>query len=196
MLNGSFSILLEGTDDWAGTLTAIPNIGRNYASTATYNNKARVFGGDDSAGNFLNDCWTWEWLGLFWNEANPLPSFGRRGGMMASLNGQLIYSTGLSGSLERLTRTWTTAMPVAVNNHDEGAGILLFPNPGTDHFAVQGAVGSIVQLRFFSLDGKLCYATQTASSTLVTTDHLPKGMYLIEINTAQGIVKRSKWVKH
>lgn len=195
IFHGGVYAFLEATNGWSSSLGSLPGGGRMYASMGRWQGKAALFGGEDTEGNFLNDLWQWEWNGLLWEELTPLPSFGRRGGMMATLGGDLIYTTGLNADLERIQETWTTALGVNVENSDSRKGITLYPNPGHDELRMAGDLTGAVDLRFYSLDGKLGYTARIDFSEAVAVGHLPKGMYIVEIITTEGAVDRRKWVR-
>jgi len=187
---------LEATNGWStGPVGGLPDGGRMYASMGRYMGKAAVFGGQDAEGNFLNDFKNWEWVGLYWNELAPLPSFERRGGMMTSLGPHLIYTTGLNADFERIKETWATTILVSVDDADRGKGITLYPNPGSGELRIEGIQAGVSVLRFFSLDGKMVYGAQVAPGGEVSTATLPKGMYIVEITMAAGTKERRKWIK-
>ncbi len=194
--HGAVFAYLEATEGWSGPLGNLPGGGRMYAAMGTYQNTAVLFGGQDEDDNFMNDLWSWQWNGLLWEELNGLPSTARRGGMLVNLNGDLIYTTGLNPDFERIQETWTTNFQVSVENANSGAEVALYPNPGNDSFRILGDLTGVVHVRMYSLEGKMVHSARVAENEAIAVGHLPKGMYIIDLSSADGLSVHIKWVKH
>ena len=76
----------------------------------------------------------------------------------------------------------TTALPSVPN-----ADITIYPNPITDSFQMRGYDGSVLMV-IRDLNGKALFKKQVNANEKITINSLPKGIYMVEINTGNGIV--------
>ena len=76
----------------------------------------------------------------------------------------------------------TTALP-SVTNVD----ITIYPNPITDSFQMRGYDGSVLMV-IRDLNGSVMLKKQVTANEKITVNSLPKGIYMVEINTGHGTV--------
>lgn len=67
--------------------------------------------------------------------------------------------------------------------------ISLFPNPTTSHIQLKGIDGK-VKLSLFSIDAKLLLTKEFAENETISICTLPKGIYMVRINTKEGIIEK------
>ncbi len=67
--------------------------------------------------------------------------------------------------------------------------IIIYPNPATSYFTVNG-LEDVANVSVFNLNGKVLFSTQLSNSETVAVDDLPKGFYILRINTKGGTVER------
>ena len=65
----------------------------------------------------------------------------------------------------------------------------IYPNPVTDGFYVNGLEGTGL-FTFTDLSGKVLLTKQVETNDYVSVGYLPKGVYIVKIATAKGIIER------
>jgi len=78
----------------------------------------------------------------------------------------------------------TTAIPTITNST-----ISLYPNPTTDYFQVNGIVGNAF-ITMKDLNGKTLFTKQINSRDKININSLFKGIYMIEVNTNEGLINK------
>jgi Secretion system C-terminal sorting domain len=74
-------------------------------------------------------------------------------------------------------------------------GVIFFPNPATNHVAVQG-LEHITQLQLFGLNGQLISTTRPNATLVdISLQGLPSGMYILTVTDIQGRVSARQLVK-
>jgi Secretion system C-terminal sorting domain len=75
--------------------------------------------------------------------------------------------------------------PLSVKNGEKGDKISIFPNPSTGIFTVKSESNKIESISIFDLYGKQVYLNTTKEMVKqVQVERLPKGNYIIKINTS------------
>ena len=75
-----------------------------------------------------------------------------------------------------------TALPSITN-----ASISLYPNPTPDYFQVSG-IDAYALITMKDLNGKTLFTKQINSCDKIDINYLSKGIYMIEVNTGEGII--------
>lgn len=105
------------------------------------------------------------------------------------------------GNITKLEQTadsldsWTTTQRSS-NLHADAHEIVVFPNPGKDHFFIKADL-LIEHIRITDLHGRQV-ADLTPMQTQATV-HLPQcqaGIYVVKVQTRNGIFKNCRWLKH
>lgn len=112
-----------------------------------------------------------------------------------------------AGSARSATITITpTAAPPQIFTVTQAAGVVtvsktevkntisIFPNPTTEFISVNGLDG-LANLKLLDLNGKILFSKQVCNSELVSLQSLPKGNYIVKIQSAntkmqQNIIKQ------
>ncbi len=78
-------------------------------------------------------------------------------------------------------------VPISIEEHALNTQIKLYPNPGRGLFTLETAKGiEVKQLSVKSLSGK-AVGVFARQEEVLDLRHLPKGVYLVEVHTEQGI---------
>lgn len=95
-----------GSETWSA-IAALP-VGerRQYATSFVFNNQGYVFGGIDSAGNYLNDVWCYSPISDTWTERFGLPALGRSGASAFVLSDTAYIVGGKTASNEASNEVW------------------------------------------------------------------------------------------
>lgn len=70
----------------------------------------------------------------------------------------------------------------------------LYPNPATNHLNIQTNNTSISEINIYNTTGSLVSQPNITQSNIIDISQLPNGIYVAEIRTKEGIVKK-RWVK-
>lgn len=92
---------------------------------------------------------------------------------------------------------WPNACASGVNVHEHGAiGISSpFPNPGTDRFSLSLPHGPHT-ITLFDATGRMVLEQRTTEERpVISTEHLPSGLYRISVRDDSGAVMGATWVK-
>jgi hypothetical protein len=65
----------------------------------------------------------------------------------------------------------------------------LYPNPVTESFNING-FKDIASLKLFDINGKVILNKQITSNETISANNLPKGVYIVKLITAEGIVEK------
>src|SRR5207237_913941 len=114
------------SDSWA-ILDSFPGPGRGYAAMQGFDKRLFLFGGVDSLQQYNNDYWSYDLDTKTWHKLSSIPSDGRRGGMSCASGNNFYYTCGLSKN-GRLTETWRTDLPTALDEYTRST-LDVFPNP-------------------------------------------------------------------
>ena len=69
------------------------------------------------------------------------------------------------------------------------SNITVYPNPTSSNIQVSGIVGK-ANLNVFGIDGKLLLTKQFTDNENISVSAFPKGIYVVKINTTEGVVER------
>ena len=94
------------TESWS-PIAALPfGKQRQYATSFVFNNQGYVFGGIDSAGNYLNDLWCYSPVSNAWTQRFGLPAPGRSGASVFVLSDTAYVVGGKTASSEASSDVW------------------------------------------------------------------------------------------
>ena len=85
-------------------------------------------------------------------------------------------------NIVEMTTALPTALPAIPN-----ADITIYPNPITDYFQLRGYDGSVLMV-IRDLNGKVLLKKQVTANEEININTFSKGIYIVEINTGNGIV--------
>ncbi|MFN4122496.1 MAG: T9SS type A sorting domain-containing protein [Flavobacteriales bacterium] len=118
-------------------------------------------------------------------------------GRTRSVNGWAHSNNGPDGTADVIVSKWeyqdvTNVANVATNAVD----VLWYPNPASNQLFIESANEAIRQVRIFDLSGKVMKQEVISAQGIyqIAIPELASGIYLIEVQTSQG-VKRGKFVK-
>ena len=85
---------------------------------------------------------------------------------------------------------------LTVNNSPNGE-VQLFPNPGNKVLTLAVATDGAYEVKILTLTGKIMQTHRSDDPKLIlNTTNLPKGMYLIQVSSEDGLVNSTlRWVK-
>lgn len=83
-----------------------------------------------------------------------------------------------------------TGVDVGTNVENSKAALMLHvsPNPASHQIRVDGFVGE-AEITIINMLGKVCQKSRISSESYIAIDHLPKGMYLVQVNYKNNTVK-------
>lgn len=154
--------------------------GRTYAACGAVNSFFAVGLGLDPAGSVHNDFYLYDVNGKQWIAQAALPSFGRKGCMSFTHNGNFYFTTGMDGSLSRLTETWKAGNLNAIEIFKPPAEISLWPNPAGDFLSLEAAF----DLKVLTAAGVEVLALKNAKE--IDVRQLPAGIYFLKIGGPAG----------
>jgi len=85
-------------------------------------------------------------------------------------------------NIEEMTTALPTALSVIPNTE-----LTIYPNPITDSFQMRGYDGSVLMV-IRDLNGRVLLKKQVNANENISINSLPKGIYMVEINTGHGTV--------
>ena len=166
-------------DHWT-LIDSFPGQGRTYAACGAVNDFFVVGLGADAAGNVYNDFYLYDVSAQQWIAQGALPSFGRKGCMSFTHNGNFYFTTGMDGSLSRLTETWKAGNLNAIEIFNPPAEIRLWPNPAGDFLSLEAAF----DLKVLTAAGAEVLALKNAKE--IDVRQLPAGIYFLKIEGPSG----------
>jgi N-acetylneuraminic acid mutarotase len=168
------------SDAWA-QLPGINLPARRYVGTAVCANGAGLYGGQDSIGNIVNELRVFDALdhSLIWRPG--IPTFGRKGGMAFSLNGQFYTTTGVTNAA-RVKETWKAVNFVGIENHKPDH-VVLYPNPAENviHISIASFVKENAIMEVYNTLGELSLSVPFSETLDVSA--LQQGMYVMFIKS-------------
>jgi N-acetylneuraminic acid mutarotase len=185
----------EASQNWNGPVSNLPSGGLMYSAMASYQNGVCVFAGQNENATFLNDLQVWLPENEFWENAEPLPSFERRGGMMASLNGEVIYVAGLNPDFERIKEVWATFLETDVHSDFKKETFTIYPNPGKDEVRIAGFKNQVLTTRVRDLNGRQYLQEKIHATEILELGFLDSGVYIISLADEKGNIFHKVWIK-
>jgi OOP family OmpA-OmpF porin len=79
-----------------------------------------------------------------------------------------------------------------IKNNDE---LILFPNPFSDKLTITSKTNQPLEITLFDITSQKLIQQQFTNSTTINTSHLSKGIYIYELRTKNGVIKKGKVVK-
>ncbi|MBK8497774.1 MAG: T9SS type A sorting domain-containing protein [Flavobacteriales bacterium] len=75
--------------------------------------------------------------------------------------------------------------------------LIVAPNPTSGEVRITSTSGAIAQVTLFTLDGRMMMnAMPNASMATLSTERLPSGLYLLQVDHANGATSRTRLMKH
>lgn len=190
-LNAGFNHLLYRYDPAGDSWSVIPGLSlpaRNYIGSAVGNHKACLYGGQDSLTNITNDLYVFDPVDSSLTNLAGIPTVGRKGGMVFSLNNSFYITTGLNVSQTRVKETWKYVDVVGIKESSAGINSMtVFPNPVTYVLylaskEIRPSSGLFIQI-INQLGEKLI--SQPFSES-IDVSHLPNGVYFLSVIESNG----------
>lgn len=179
------------SDVWT-QLSGINLPARRYVGTAVCANGAGLYGGQDSIGNIVNELMVFDPLdqSLTWKPG--IPTFGRKGGMAFSLNGQFYFTTGVTNTA-RVKETWKAVNVVGIETHEPDL-VALYPNPAENiiHISIASLVKENAVMEVYNTLGELSLSVPFSETLDVSA--LQQGMYVLLIESKAQLYQ-SRFVK-
>ncbi len=102
------------------------------------------------------------------------------------------------GTLAGGTNLWTITdggqdLGTSLENPNNNLSLQISPNPVRNQFSINGFAGN-AEIAIMDMTGKVCQKTQVSSASVVSVGHLPKGMYVVQVNNENKTV-RMKMIK-
>lgn len=192
----SYNHQLYAYDYLADTWALVPGISlpaRRYVGTAVCSNGAGLYGGQDSLGTIINELMVFDPAdnSLTWKPG--IPTFGRKGGMAFSLNGQFYFTTGVTNTA-RVKETWKAVDLVGVGEISDDHRFVLYPNPAENRIRLiaKGFAKEESMVEIYNALGETVLSAPF--SEVLDVSALPQGMYIILIKNKTQLLQ-SRFVK-
>src|SRR5690606_28389739 len=167
-----------------------PNGGRNYVKMHLINGKLVAFGGEDNSNTFLSELWSYDLQSNSWEELNPLPEEGRRGGMSFQFQNAFYYTTGLIKNEGRTTESWKYEEPTSLREIDWVPKIKLYPSPVQTVLTIEHPeLKAAEKWEFELIDRKALLLKNQhmyGSITRIQMESLSQGKYFLIIRSEKG----------
>jgi len=89
----------------------------------------------------------------------------------------------------------TCPSTVGINELNINNKLNLFPNPFTGIINITSQTNEALEINMFDITSRKLLNQQFARSTIIRTEHLPKGIYFYEVSGKKGVIKKGKLVK-
>ena len=76
-----------------------------------------------------------------------------------------------------------------LNQTSSPLGVKLYPNPTSENFSISG-FEEYANIKLADISGKVVLAKQVTEYEIIPIGTLPKGVYIVEITTKMGVVKK------
>lgn len=173
------------TEQWTSQ-QAFSDVSRAYVTFSPYNSNLFAFGGIDVLGTYQNELWRYDVNSQVWEQMNPMPSFGRKGGMGVGTDFGFYYTTGINADDLRLNETWKAALIVETVEAEKSEALHLYPNPAGDKFWLGNVTDfASANVDITDLTGRILLQSHALKDNSVDISLLPKGMYLVQIRLEQ-----------
>lgn len=187
VVNGtSFTDTFYQWNDLTNAWTALPDFpggARSYATAVANTRQGFVATGQDAAGNFYNDCFTFDQKTASWSMVDPLPDLGMRGMSAFTIDEHPYFLTGLREDIVRVSSVFRYNTPVIVDTD-----ISVYPNPSTGEAVIKGE--ELKRIQLLTPDGRLLREV-VPTETATWLGELPVGMLLLRLQTGdEWICKR------
>lgn len=83
----------------------------------------------------------------------------------------------------------TSNQGTGLSNDISQLGVKLYPNPTSESFCISG-FEDIASLRLTDISGKVILAKQVSDNEIISISSLPKGIYIVELITKKGVIKK------
>lgn len=80
-----------------------------------------------------------------------------------------------------------------IENADEQAALLLFPNPAVDQLNMEG-IGKVKSVKVYSLQGKEIFSVKNPGQS-VNVQSIPQGLYIVVVENEKNKLFRKKFLK-
>lgn len=186
-VNGTdFTAAFYQWNDLTNAWTALPDFPggqRSYATAVANKRQGFVATGQDAAGNFYNDCFTFDPKTVSWSTVDPLPDLGMRGMSAFTIDEHPYFLTGLREDIVRVSSVFRYNAPEIID-----ADVSVYPNPSAGEAVVKGEALSRIQL--LTPDGRLLREVIPNESATWLVE-LPQGILLLRLQTGdEWICKR------
>jgi hypothetical protein len=98
-----------------------------------------------------------------------------------------------SRSAYKVAKQWSSFTKIIEKatgiNQINNEKIILFPNPATESFSIEGVERNSA-LTLTDINGKLLLEQKIQGVTVVSVDKLPKGVYFVKLINSKGIIER------
>lgn len=188
-------------EQWTKITDFPQGAGRSYAALHTAKNKLILFGGIDTMGTYYNDIWYFDPLTTVWLQGPDLPAPGRKGGLSCSNGDIFLYSCGLGTGEQRLTETWMTDVPVAIQENNLSQSFAVYPNPGKDRIWIQFSEQHTQNKSIYYTLSDLCGKELVTKKLLSQNEELDlsslkEGLYLLAFFLEERLIEVKKVVKN
>ena len=182
------------------TWSIVPNIVlplRNYIACAVVNKKACLYGGHDTLDVITNDIKLFNPADTSLTTFAGIPTIGRKGAMFFSLNDVFYVTTGLDATQNRIKETWKNDAFVGVKKIETLLNVMVFPNPINNKLSIQLNSKSSMNIRLHNQFGELVLDMDSNNqSEEINTHSFSSGMYLLIIQTREGISSKKIVISH
>lgn len=140
------------------------------------------------AGSFIADS-TYQFvaIGNFFDDTNT--SYLQFGG--ANSVGAYYYVDNICVSTDSLTCNSL----VGINEPENDPEFVLFPNPLADNLTIKLKTNELIEIHLFDISGRKILSLSFTNSATINTSHLSKGIYIYEVRSKNGVIKKGKVVK-
>lgn len=186
-VSGSFNHLIYQynhiTDNW----TIVPNIvlpARNYIGCAVTNNKACLYGGQDSMNVVTNDIKLFNPIDTSLTTYLGLPTIGRKGAMTFVLYDVFYITTGLDATQNRIKETWKNDAFVGFKELDDYSNLKIYPNPSDEKIYVDLSNRNITSIKLINQLGQIVFEQKVENQILeINISQYTNGIYYLSIQS-------------
>ncbi len=183
------------TDTWA-TISNITLPALTYVGYAVCNNKAILYGGQDSLNAITNAVYVFNPENETVLTHTGIPTFARKGTMTFAINDVFYITTGISAN-SRIKETWKNANFVSILETETATtNFKTYPNPANSMLNVKlEMINEATSIEITNALGQLVFSTNTLTQNVtISINNLLSGMYYLSVKTKDKTVTK-KFIK-
>jgi len=197
----SFNHLMYQNNYVTDTWTIVPNIilpARNYIGCAVTNNKACLYGGQDSLNVITNDIKLFNPADTSLTTYIGVPTIGRKGTMAFALNDVFYITTGLDDTQNRIKETWKNDGFVTVKENFELYNeFKIYPNPSNEKLYIDLSNHNLSTIKLINQLGQVVIETIVEKQILeINTRQYNSGIYYLSIQSQDLSVTKKVIISH
>jgi hypothetical protein len=181
---------------WNGSSWSQPDNGvmpSNVFAMHVFHNELYV-GGQINDASGLSITFIAKWDGNNWSSLGS--SFDNSVTCFATHNNDLYIGGGFltvgTDSMHFITRY---SLPLTIEENSSTTNFSVFPNPVTDKLTITTHSNSLSEIILYDITSRKLLQEQCTNTLTLNTSQLSKGIYIYELRTNNGIIKKGKVVK-